>query len=87
MTEAELVDQMAVEMQRCETPIEIVLRPLSAFQLAGLLQLALRHPGVDGSAARTGRTFIDHVRGYFGDQRAPAVLEVLRRGDDPREDR
>ena len=78
---------MTAEMQRCTAPIELVLQPTSAFQLAGLLQLALRHHGVHGPVARTARNFIESVRRYFEDQDATAVLEVLQLGDDPREDR
>lgn len=87
MNDEALGELLTQEMLTCETPIELVLRPVSAFQLAGLLQLALRHPGVDGAVANTGRTFIEHVRAYFTDQQALAVLEVLHRGDNPREDR
>lgn len=72
---------MTAEMSRCETPIDMVLRPSSALQLAALLQLALRHPDVDGRSAGTAVTFIEHVREYFRSQDAPAVVEVLRRGD------
>jgi hypothetical protein len=79
--EGELAHSMALELEALEAPIEVVLRPVSALQLAGLLQLALRHPSVDGPARQTALTFLAHVRAYFAE--APAVLEVLRRGDDP----
>jgi hypothetical protein len=87
MTDDELVAAMTAELEACEHPIEFVLRPSTALQLAGLLQLVLRHPHVDGPAALTGRTFIEHVRAYFRDHQAVAVLDVMWRGDDPREDR
>lgn len=86
-TDTDLIAGATEELQRCEAPIEVVLRPASAFQLAALLQLALRHPGADGSTALAGRTFIEHVRAYFAQHDASAVVEMLRRGDDPREDR
>lgn len=78
--EAQLVAAAADEMPR-EAPLEIVLRPSSAFALAALLQLALKHPGVQlqESSARTATLFIEVVRHYFAG--APAVLELLRRGD------
>jgi hypothetical protein len=80
--DAALVAAMATELATREAPLEFVLRPLVALQLAGLLQLALRHPGTSHSdAGRIAVTFIEHVRAYFAD--APATLEVLRRGDDP----
>ena len=72
---------MTVEMTSHEAPIEVVLRPISALHLAGLLQLALRHPELHDPHRVVAQTFIDHVRLYFAD--APATLEVLRRGDDP----
>lgn len=86
MTDEDLVIAMSQEIERCARPMEIGLRAVSAFQLAALLQLALRHPGASGPAALAGRTFIEHVRAYFADQQALAVLEVLHRGDDPQQD-
>jgi hypothetical protein len=82
----DLLAAMVAELETREEPITLVLRPLSALHLAGLLQLALRHPGTSSSEAHyvIAKTFIEHVRGYFAD--APAVLEVLRRGDDPAND-
>ena len=82
----QLVAAMAAEIAAREEPITLVLRPLSALHLAGLLQLALRHSGTRSSEAhyRVAVMFLEHVRGYFAD--APAVLEVLRRGDDPTQD-
>jgi hypothetical protein len=73
------------ELLEHQGPLEFVLRPQTAFQLCALLQLALRHPGTTGETRRTAVTFIEHVRAYFAD--APAVLEMLRRGDDPAYDR
>jgi hypothetical protein len=81
MTDDELIAAMAEELAHCETPLTMVLRPISAFQLVGLLQLALRHPGANGAAARSGQVFIEHVRAYFGDHHATAVLDGIRRGD------
>lgn len=85
MTDDEIIAALADELQAHEAPIEMVLRPVSAFQLASLLQLALRHPGVGDDVRRVGVTFIEHVRAYFAD--APTVSDVLRRVDDPAEDR
>jgi hypothetical protein len=84
--DAELLAAMVAELETREEPLTLVLRPLSALHLAGLLQLALRHPGTSTSEAhyRIAVTFIEHVRAYFAD--APAVLEVLHRGDDPAHD-
>jgi len=68
-----------------EHKLELVLRPVAALQLAGLVQLALRHPSVDANHAATARRLLAGVGEYFAD--CPTVLDVLRRGDDPREDR
>ncbi len=78
-----LVRAAAAELEQHEAPIEVVLRPLSAFQLCGLLQLALRHPGATGESRRTALIFIEHVRRYFADAPAPAIVEMIRRGDHP----
>lgn len=78
-----LVREAATELEEHEAPIELVLRPLSAFQLCGLLQLALRHPGAVGENRRTALVFIEHVRRYFTDAGASAIVEMIRRGDDP----
>jgi hypothetical protein len=80
-----LLDQMIAELKDREAPMTLILRPQTALQLAGLLQLAMRHPGIRGTAHETTAVlFVEHVRGFFAD--APATLEVLRRGDDRRED-
>ncbi len=60
------------------------LSPLTAIQFAGLIQLALRHPGITPGARETATVFLDRVREYFADR--PATLEILRRGDDPAHD-
>jgi hypothetical protein len=83
-SDKKIVLKMAAELLARQEPLTIVLRPISALHLAGLLQLALRHPGVVESHRRIAVTFIEHVRAYFAE--APATLEVLRRGDDPAED-
>jgi hypothetical protein len=80
------VQALIAEISKCETPMEIALHPLSAFQLAGLVQLALRHPGVSDHNARTGRAFVELVRSFFTTIDAPAIVDVLDRGDDPTED-
>jgi hypothetical protein len=61
--------------------IIFTLRPVSALQLAALVQLVLRHPNVPPETRNTGIGFLAGVRRYFAE--APAVLELLRRGDDP----
>lgn len=81
-------DQMLLDAVTCEVAakawLALSLRPLSALHLAGLVQLALRHPQVDGHNREAGERFLSGVREYFAD--CPAVLDLLRRGDDPQED-
>jgi hypothetical protein len=59
--------------------MELLLQPASAFQLASLLQLALRHPEVPATLRAVAARYLAGVRGYFAD--CPAILEALRRGD------
>jgi hypothetical protein len=84
-TEVDLLAGLAAECDN-RAPLTLVLRASSAVQLAGLIQLALRHPGVASKdhVRLTGITFLEHIRAYFAD--APATLEILRRGDDPEYD-
>jgi hypothetical protein len=84
MTQAELFDRMAAEMRAREDPMTLVLTPPAALALVGLLQLAMRHPDVPVMPARTATMVIEHVRQFFAD--APAISEVLKRGDDPAHD-
>jgi hypothetical protein len=81
----EIVQALTEELEHKRAPLELLLQPASALQLAGLVQLATRHPGVAPNLAATARAFLAGVREYFAE--CPMVLEVLRRGDDPREDR
>jgi len=59
--------------------LELIILPASAFQMAALLQLALRHPEVPAHLRAPAQRFLAGVRAYFAD--CPAVLEALRRGD------
>ena len=85
--DAELLACMAAEILTLNAegePMVIALQPLSAVQLAGLIQLALRHDGLTPVLREIATTFVDSVREYFAE--SPATLEVLRRGDDPSQD-
>jgi hypothetical protein len=66
-------------------PIDVVLTATGALHLAGMLQLVLRHPLIGGSTRDTAIAIIEQLRVYFA--AAPATLEVIRRGDDPQQDR
>jgi hypothetical protein len=83
--DAELLRCMAAELDALEhegEPLLIELSPLVAVQLAGLIQLALRHPLMN--LRDVGLEVLETVREYFAE--CPAVREVLRRGDDPGQD-
>lgn len=85
--DAQLLTAMTGEimaLMEAEEPMVVALQPLSAVQLAGLVQLALRHAGVTEQLRGIATTFVDSVREYFED--CPATLEVLARGDDPTQD-
>jgi len=85
--DAQLLACMAAEILALNEegePMVIALQPLSAVQLAGLIQLALRHDGVTDTLREIATRFVDSVREYFAE--SPATLEVLRRGDDPSHD-
>ncbi len=64
--------------------MEIVLAPVSAFQLAALLQLTLRHPLLQASNRAFAERVVAGVREYFAE--SPIVLAILDQGDDPSQD-
>lgn len=84
LDEDEIVARMLVELEACIVPMELVLQPFTVLQLAGLLQLALRHPKVSEPHQETAGRFLEVVREYFAD--SPTVLQTLDRGDDPTQD-
>jgi hypothetical protein len=77
-----LVAAMAAELRRLP-PCECVFQPASMLEFVALLQLALRYPHLEGSHREFAQRFLENARQYFAS--CPAVLEVMRRGDDPRE--
>jgi hypothetical protein len=76
-------EQLALEMAQL-APMDLLLRPESAFHLVGLLQLVLRHPELSDGSSRIARTFIAGVREYFST--CPNVVEVIDRGFDHSQD-
>lgn len=88
MTDDEITQRLASEMaEKGNHVMELVLQPVSVFQLVAALQLARRHPQFadQETVADTAERFIAAARDYFAD--CPTVLDVMRRGDDPTEDR
>jgi hypothetical protein len=84
MTDEEIVHAMAREMAS-KGGCEFHFSPQSMLRAVAVFQLAARHPRLDDGHRRFIRTFVEHARAFFAD--CPLVLEVIRRGDDPREDR
>jgi hypothetical protein len=85
LTEAEAVPLMIAEMQTRDEPLLLgPLNPLEALQLAGLVQLATRHPDMSAEHRMIAAALVDTVRGYF--EGCPTILKVLDRGDDPAQD-
>jgi hypothetical protein len=87
LDDGELLAAMVAELRALEAdddPMVVALQPVTAVQLAGLVQLALRHPDVPDNLRETSARFLESVREYFLE--APAVRAVLERGDDPSQD-
>jgi hypothetical protein len=84
MTDDDLVLHASAEIAARRAPMELVLQPASVFQLVALVQLALRHPAPSDAVRATGARLLNGAREYFAD--CPALLEMIRRGDDPQYD-
>ncbi len=80
----QIVERMAAELAT-HPPVEVHLTATGALHLVGLLQLVTRHPLIAPSSRATAIAVIEQLRVYFVD--APATLAVIRRGDDPSQDR
>jgi len=59
-------------------PVEFKLGPVEAWQLMGLLQLALAHPANTGAAAETGRKLALQLQAHLAV--TPALQAVAERG-------
>src|SRR5262245_11205296 len=79
-TDEDLLAAIVDELTASRPPFDVTIEPHTAFALAAVVQLALRHPGANAAAVDAGQRYLAAVRRYFVD--CPAVLEVLRRGDD-----
>jgi len=78
-----LAEIRALEESRAGVPF--VFRPSEAFYLLALLQLALRHPGVNRDAPGAGKFGYELARNIESRLcRTPAMAEVARQGwEDP----
>lgn len=85
-TDDQIAETLAKEIDAKEYDrMEVLYAPLTVFQLTALIQLALRHPGVTPEVRAAADRFLSAAREYFAD--SPTVMDVIRRGDDPSEDR
>ena len=83
--DTQILGALVAELQTCDEPLVLgPLDPLEALQLAGLIQLARRHPHLSDAHTAIAAAVVDTVRAYF--EGRPAILEVLDRGDDPAQD-
>jgi len=85
LTDAEAVQLAAEEIYALDQPMLLGMKPITAFRLAGLVQLALRHPDVDAENRAAAWNFLEAVREYF--VACPTVLLMLDAGDDRTQDR
>jgi len=83
MTDDDLTRRMAVEMSTMGG-CEFHFSPASMLRAVALMQLASRHPQLSEDHHQFIVTFVEHARRFFAG--CPTVLEVIRRGDDPRQD-
>lgn len=85
LDDRQTVALMAEELDACPDPLILgPLLPLEALQLAGLMQLTLRHPSLSESHRAIAAAVVETIRAYFGG--SPTILHVLDRGDDPTQD-
>jgi len=84
MNEQELIERMAEELSMADV-LELRIAPLEAFRLAGLLQLATRHPAISEDNRRAALWFVAHVKAHLAE--FGALTHVLQMGDDPRHDK
>jgi hypothetical protein len=82
--EQQLIERIADEIDT-KGPMHLAISAIEVFRLVGMLQLAARHPAPSEDNRRAVRWFVEHARAHFAD--CPGLLEVIRRGDDPSEDR
>jgi hypothetical protein len=66
--------------------ITLDLKPSEALTLVAQLQLAARHPNNAGHGKQLAISFIDAIRVWFATHACMAVVDVIRRGDDPAHD-
>jgi hypothetical protein len=70
--------------------LSIEIDPLQVLQVAGVLQLAFRHPAIleaAGESANSAAELLAAFRQFFQELGADYALEILRRGDDPTHDK
>lgn len=63
------------------------IRPVTAFQLVSMLQLALRHPSIGDFNRRAGEELVGDIQGWFREQQADCIVEAIEEGKDPANDK
>jgi hypothetical protein len=81
MSEDDLFRLAAIELLALEEPYLLAMPGRDLLLLAGMLQLACRHPDLPFPAGALATDLLESARSYFA--ACPTVREILRRGDDP----
>jgi len=87
MNRNELLLEFTEEVRQLEESgagMPFVFSPSEAFMLLAILQLALRHPRVDGTTGQFARTLAENIEGRLC--KTPALKEVARQGWQPEHD-
>jgi len=79
------LERLERELATC-APLGLTLKPESALALAGVLQLALRHPGLQGYPLGVAAGLVTEIRAYFGAEACHTAVTILAAGDDPAQD-
>lgn len=83
MTGSQILAAMTSELRAVPEPMVVAFQPVAMFQIAGLLQIALRHPTVAVEVREAGDRFLRDIHEYFG--ACPTVRDVLTRTNDPKD--
>ena len=84
MTDEQLLQASTEEIKKLHDSgagVRVEMSPVEAFQILGLLQLALRHPGVQNdrdSVREAGIRIAKQIEDKFA--KYPATAEAMRRG-------
>jgi hypothetical protein len=83
MTGKQVLAAITDELRAMPEPMVVAFQPVAMFHIAGLLQIALRHPQVSAEVRLAGGRFLTDIREYFAT--CPTVLDLLAQMDEARE--